>query len=983
VSVRAFVGSAIDSAFGSERSLLERLDVTRLQVNRQRVFIPEVVQTTAMDCGPACLKAILEGFDIPVSYGHLREACQTSLDGTSIDTLEDVANLAGLDAEQVMMPLDHVLTPEAEALPAVIVTRLPDGATHFVVVWRLHGSFVQIMDPARGRRWVTKRRFQEEIYQHQMPFPASVWREWAGSDAFCHPLQRRLIHLGMTEAEAANLIATAKADESWVALAGLDASVRFGDALGRAGSITPTQIKQIVQTLFARILEADITEHTPVPWAYWLVCPLLQDEVPEEASAQPGAETELLFNGAVLLHIQHRAASAPEESVPEESGPGEAVPGENLHEDGAGESGPQAAEKRGQDASGVHGATAPSPIRHALTAALSHRDPSPEGHIFSMLRADGLLRPSLLTAGILLAALGVVAQALFLRGIVDLWRNDALSSHRLLLVGTILSLAALLLLLEVFGTASILHLGRRMEMRLRLAFLEKLPKLSDAYFRSRLTSDMARRAYDIQNLRGIPLLGFSLLQTFFLLIGTGLGLIWLDPASAPLVAGMLLVNLLLISLAQPVQAEMDQRIQTHASSLNRFFLDALLGLLPVRSHSAGHAVGREYEMRLTAWLDASRANARLRISLESLLGLISMGFAVAVVFFYIARGREAAGVLLLLYWSLTIPILARRLADLARQYPRQRNRLQRLLEPLTAEEGVEASAGADGTSAAPLGLSLGMAEAARPARLTFSRVDVMAGGHPILEGIDLVIEPGEHVAIVGRSGAGKSSLVGLLLGWHRPATGTLRVDGQPLSGEKLASLRTETVWIDPSVQIWNRSLLENLLYGLNDAGIPPTGPILQQAELTEVLRKLPAGVQARLGEGGGLLSGGEGQRVRLGRGLMRPHPRLVILDEAFRGLDRTQRHRLMSQTRGQWQDATLLCITHHVSETLLFDRVLVMAGGRIVEDAAPGILAGQPDSLYRQMLAQEEAVQREIWGSGIWQRFQMRGGLLSQTGEMP
>src|SRR6185437_11140612 len=120
---------------------------------RRRLLVPEVVQTSAMDCGPASLKCLLEGFGIHASYGRLREACQTDVDGSSIDTMEEVARKLGLDAEQVMIPLDHLLLPEAASFPAIIVVRTPNGSTHFVVAWRRHGPLMQIMDPARGRRW--------------------------------------------------------------------------------------------------------------------------------------------------------------------------------------------------------------------------------------------------------------------------------------------------------------------------------------------------------------------------------------------------------------------------------------------------------------------------------------------------------------------------------------------------------------------------------------------------------------------------------------------------------------------------------------------------------------------------------------------------------------------------------------------------------------------------------------------------------------
>src|SRR5437764_3106513 len=98
---------------------------------RRHLIVPEVVQTSAMDCGPASLKALLEGLGIPVSYGRLREACQTDVDGTSIDTLEEIARQLGVEAEQVMVPFEHLALDE-EMLPALAVVRLPSGLTHFV-----------------------------------------------------------------------------------------------------------------------------------------------------------------------------------------------------------------------------------------------------------------------------------------------------------------------------------------------------------------------------------------------------------------------------------------------------------------------------------------------------------------------------------------------------------------------------------------------------------------------------------------------------------------------------------------------------------------------------------------------------------------------------------------------------------------------------------------------------------------------------------
>lgn len=255
-----------------------------------------------------------------------------------------------------------------------------------------------------------------------------------------------------------------------------------------------------------------------------------------------------------------------------------------------------------------------------------------------------------------------------------------------------------------------------------------------------------------------------------------------------------------------------------------------------------------------------------------------------------------------------------------------------------------------------------------------------AGGHTILEGISAVIAPGEHVAIVGPSGAGKSSLVGTILGWHRPAEGCVLVDGEPVGGARLQELRQETAWVDPAVQLWNRTLLDNLRYGAADSLGLPIDDALRAADLVAVLRRLPEGLQTPLGEGGGLVSGGEGQRVRLARALLRSRVRLALLDEPFRGLDREQRRELLARARHLWRGATLLCVTHDVGETLSFARVLVLENGRIVEDGPPSRLAAQPGSRYAALLAAEQDVRTGLWESALWRRLRMERGRLTEVG---
>lgn len=878
-----------------------------------------------MDCGPAALKALLEGLGIPVSYGRLREACQTDLDGTSIDTMEEVAGQLGLEAEQVLVPLDHLLVAEAQCLPAIVVVRHPNGMTHFVVAWRRHGGLLQVMDPATGRRWMGLRQFLDGVYLHRMPVPATGWREWAGSGEFQAPLRARLAALGLSRADTEAFLAEALAGPGWRPLAALDACARMTRSLVSSGALARgREAGRLLRSLLARCRENPETEESVVPAAWWSVRPA-------PSSPDPEAEEQVLFRGAVLVRIRGRRA--PEEAAPEDLSP-------------------------------------------ELAAALAEPPARPGRDLWRLLTAGGFLAPGALALSLLVAGLGVVVETLLFRSFFDLGRELELSRQRAGALGMLILVIALFLLLDLPIVRGALRLGRHLEARLRMAFLRKIPRLGDRYFQSRLTSDMAERSHSVHRLRLVPEVGESFGRASCELLFTLGGIVWLDPGSLPLVltAGALTIGVPLVLL--PRLHDWDLRLRNHAGGLSRFYLDALLGLFPIRTHGAQKAVRRQYESLLVEW---SRAYLHLRgaqVAADTVVQLAMWGVTIALLFEHLARRGLDGGVLLLVYWALKVLSLGHMLIlTIATQYPSHRNVALRLFEPLGAPE--------DQDAAAVPGAGEDRPEKTQGAAVLWEDVSVKAAGHLILEGVGVEIAPCSQVAIVGPSGAGKSTLVGTLLGWHRPAAGRLLVDGELLTGERLQELRRAVAWVDPAVQIWNRSLLDNLRYGTADGSNQTGQPIdqaIRQADLVAVLRKLPEGLQTPLGESGGLVSGGEGQRVRLARALLRPGVRLVLLDEPFRGLDRGQRRELLARARQLWQGATLLCVTHDVGETLDFERVLVIENGRVIEDGVPTALAEQPGSRYGALLAAEREVRQGLWESAVWRRLRMERGRLTEEG---
>ncbi len=260
--------------------------------------------------------------------------------------------------------------------------------------------------------------------------------------------------------------------------------------------------------------------------------------------------------------------------------------------------------------------------------------------------------------------------------------------------------------------------------------------------------------------------------------------------------------------------------------------------------------------------------------------------------------------------------------------------------------------------------------------IEFDSLGVTLAGHAVLTDVSLSIAAGTHVAIVGRSGAGKSTLVATLLGLIAPSAGEARVDGQPLDVDTIAALRPRTAWVDPAVQLWNAPLEANIIYAARDT--TPLPQVIREAQLYEVLERL-SDLQRPLGEGGGLLSGGEGQRVRAARALMQRDARLVILDEAFRGIDRETRSELLRRCRELWRDATVLCVTHDVDEALAFDRVLVLEGGRLIEDDDPRALAARSGSAFAAMRDAAARVREEVWGSAVWRRIAIVNGRVEES----
>ena len=312
----------------------------------------------------------------------------------------------------------------------------------------------------------------------------------------------------------------------------------------------------------------------------------------------------------------------------------------------------------------------------------------------------------------------------------------------------------------------------------------------------------------------------------------------MDPDIAPLaIVGSVMAIALPLLLQKPL-GEYDMRLRTHASALSSFYLDALRGLIPVRAHGAGPIVRREHESLLVSWMGAGRALAQVATAIEALQASIGFALAIWMVERHMSHGHELGATLLALYWVLSIPTLGQEIVSLTRQYPTLKNVALRLLEPLAAREDVEASKEPSV-----------MQNTASPSAPSSGGIAVAYEAVSVLAGIELAITPGAHVAVVGslwrREVEPGRPFARMAPARERPDCG--RRD--TARGAGLASLRQETAWVDPAVQLWNRMLLSNLNYG-GGGSATPLQEVIAATDLRGVLERLPDGLQTLVGESG-------------------------------------------------------------------------------------------------------------------------------------
>jgi ATP-binding cassette subfamily B protein/subfamily B ATP-binding cassette protein MsbA len=228
-----------------------------------------------------------------------------------------------------------------------------------------------------------------------------------------------------------------------------------------------------------------------------------------------------------------------------------------------------------------------------------------------------------------------------------------------------------------------------------------------------------------------------------------------------------------------------------------------------------------------------------------------------------------------------------------------------------------------------------LTEGDRPAgfcgHLRFENVSfTYADQAPVINGLTLEVQPGETIALVGATGAGKSTILNLLTRFYEPTAGRILIDGVPLAGVSKEWLRDQLGYVTQESFLFNTSLRENLLLAKHDASDQELWSALEAANAAAFVRATPEGLDTLAGERGSRFSGGEKQRLSIARALLK-NPPLLLLDEATSALDNTTERLVQQALENLRSDRTCFVIAHRLSTVQKADRICVLHHGKLIE----------------------------------------------------
>ena len=470
--------------------------------------------------------------------------------------------------------------------------------------------------------------------------------------------------------------------------------------------------------------------------------------------------------------------------------------------------------------------------------------------------------------------------------------------------------------------------GERFLFALRTNVFRHLQTLSLDFFERRQLGDIVSRLTgDVGSIETFVLSGVADLLAYVLRILFFTAALFYLQWQLALVSLTVspLVWVLARRFSSAVKAAARER-RRRAGSISAIAQESLAHIAIVQAYNRLADEAGRFERRALASMQAQLASARLKALFSPLVDLVQMSGTLIVIgigAWFLAQGMlSLGGLLVFLAYLGKLYAPVRGLGGLANTVYAASASAERVIEVLEERPAVIES-----PDARPLLAVRGHVE--------FSNVSFAYPGsqRAALTGVSFSVQPGEVLALVGASGAGKSTVARLLLRFYDPTAGSVLLDGHDLRGVTLASVREQVTLLLQETLVFDGTVRDNIAFGRPDATDAEIIAAARMADAHAFISSLPDGYATGLGQQGRRLSGGQRQRIAIARALIRDAP-VLVLDEPTTGLDNRSSARILAPLRRLMAGRTTIVISHSLASVRAASRVLVLEGGRVAEGGA-------------------------------------------------